>query len=255
MKLNENVTYVPVIHHPDGAPSGYERYQPRSLRSGKRAKTNGSSGRSTQRRADRCGQAAVLGARVRGNQPAPRSSRPAMPARAASTTTFPGKIDLAQAALQSIAQEEIARLDDALRGGREPAGAGAGVHRGAAEAVRGCRLGRFAYEMSIEQPQINDPVAGYFRSCRAGSRRRWRGPAAGADRARRSIPSARRSCWSRSCRARSSWPACTATRQVFNDALRGARALIERCVTARSARPRASARPAPARARRFHLEG
>jgi TetR/AcrR family transcriptional repressor of nem operon len=76
---------------------------------------------------------------------------------------FPGKIDLAQAALESIADEEIARLDDLLGHAENPLALVLAYLDAPREAVRGCRLGRFAYEMSIAEPQINDSVRAYFR--------------------------------------------------------------------------------------------
>ncbi len=76
---------------------------------------------------------------------------------------FAGKMDLAQAALQSILSEEIARSDEAFAAAKNPLALIDGYLEAPREALRGCRLGRFAYETSFEQPQINDPVVAYFR--------------------------------------------------------------------------------------------
>jgi TetR/AcrR family transcriptional regulator, transcriptional repressor for nem operon len=160
---------------------------------------------------------------------------------------FPGKIDLAQAALESITQEEIARLDELGAVAENPLALVLAYIDAPREAVRGCRLGRFAYEMSIEEPQINDPILGYFRYLQS--------------RLAEALSEAQR----QGLIEREIDPERTALvlvaivqgafvlarvhndQQVFTDALRGARALIERCVTARPHDPR-PARTRPARA-------
>jgi AcrR family transcriptional regulator len=164
---------------------------------------------------------------------------------------FPGKIDLAQAALESIAQEERARLDDLFAAAESPLALVLAYIDAPREAVRGCRLGRFAYEMSIEEPQINDPILGYFRYLQS--------------RLAEALGEARREgLIDRDLDPERTALMLVATVQgafvlarvhgdqrVFTDALRGARALIEQAAAARphDARParsrsaRASANP------------
>ena len=126
-----------------------------------RAKTNGSSGRSTKD--DLIDAAKQLFYKHGYDGTSPRLIQEASHAGQGSFYHhFAGKIDLAQAALQSILREETARFDDTFAA-KSPLALIMSYLEAPREALRGCRLGRFAYETSFEHAQINEPVVEYFR--------------------------------------------------------------------------------------------
>lgn len=75
---------------------------------------------------------------------------------------FDGKLDLAAVAIGEIAEDMIASTSTLFAGdtrGIERVAAFLLVYR---DGLKGCKLGRFAAEVSIGEPSIRGPVKGYF---------------------------------------------------------------------------------------------
>jgi TetR/AcrR family transcriptional regulator, transcriptional repressor for nem operon len=75
---------------------------------------------------------------------------------------FTGKLDLLHAVLEDISSGEIAVLEDIVA--TEPSSLKRlykylGLKR---DGRRGCKIGRFVYESSIEKPEVHEPIRLYF---------------------------------------------------------------------------------------------
>ena len=144
----------------------------------------------------------------------------------------PGKIDLAHAALRSIASEEIARIDDLFAASKDPVSLVLAYLDLSRDALGGCRLGRFAYETSIAREQISDPVVEYFRHLQG------RLAEAIADAQRQGLMKpgidAERTALAVMATVQGAFILARAhgRSEVFEDAIAGARALLEEAVLA-----------------------
>lgn len=73
---------------------------------------------------------------------------------------FNGKVDLASAALSSLADEMCAQFDDLSQGDEGDVADAFLSHP--RDALAGCRIGRITMEASIDDDRIREPIAGYF---------------------------------------------------------------------------------------------
>lgn len=75
---------------------------------------------------------------------------------------FPGKIDLASAALTEMVAEEIAAMDAIFAATKPPLVRLADYLTRQRDALRGCRIGRLANETIMESPALRQHVAAYL---------------------------------------------------------------------------------------------
>lgn len=75
---------------------------------------------------------------------------------------FPGKLDLASAALAEIVAEESAAMDAIFAAGKPPRQQLHDYLTRQRAALRGCRLGRLANETVMENPELRRHVAAYL---------------------------------------------------------------------------------------------
>lgn len=75
---------------------------------------------------------------------------------------FKGKLDLAHQVLLEICEDEIAVIDRVMDENDDPLKRIEAYLSLPREGTRGCKLGRFVYEPSIEKPEIREPVAHYL---------------------------------------------------------------------------------------------
>ncbi|KMO44455.1 hypothetical protein VQ03_02805 [Methylobacterium tarhaniae] len=75
---------------------------------------------------------------------------------------FPGKREVAAAALTEMAEEEIAVIDALFTPGTPPLERVRAYLTRERQALRGCRLGRLANESAMEEPVLRAPVAAYL---------------------------------------------------------------------------------------------
>ncbi|OAS21023.1 hypothetical protein A5481_21830 [Methylobacterium platani] len=80
---------------------------------------------------------------------------------------FPGKREVAAAALAEMAAEEIAVIDALFAPGPPPLDRVRAYLTRERQALRGCRLARLANEAAMEEPVLRDPVAAYVGHIRA----------------------------------------------------------------------------------------
>ncbi|MGF3023037.1 TetR family transcriptional regulator C-terminal domain-containing protein [Methylobacterium aquaticum] len=74
---------------------------------------------------------------------------------------FPGKREVAAAALAEMAEEEIAVIDALFAPGTPPLDRVRAYLTRERQALRGCRLARLANEAAMEEPSLREPVAAY----------------------------------------------------------------------------------------------
>ncbi|MCF4127107.1 TetR/AcrR family transcriptional regulator [Methylobacterium sp. SyP6R] len=74
---------------------------------------------------------------------------------------FPGKREVAAAALAEMAEEEIAVIDALFSPGTPPLDRVRAYLTRERQALRGCRLARLANESAMEEPALRAPVAAY----------------------------------------------------------------------------------------------
>lgn len=74
---------------------------------------------------------------------------------------FPGKREVAAAALAEMAAEEIAVIDALFAPGTPPLDRVRAYLTRERQALRGCRLARLANEAAMEEPALREPVAAY----------------------------------------------------------------------------------------------
>ncbi|UHC16728.1 TetR/AcrR family transcriptional regulator [Methylobacterium currus] len=75
---------------------------------------------------------------------------------------FPGKREVAAAALAEMAGEEIAVIDALFASGTPPLDRVRAYLTRERQALRGCRLARLANEAAMEEPALREPVAAYL---------------------------------------------------------------------------------------------
>ncbi|TGD96755.1 TetR/AcrR family transcriptional regulator [Methylobacterium nonmethylotrophicum] len=83
---------------------------------------------------------------------------------------FPGKREVAAAALAEMAEEEIAVVDGLFAAGTPPLDRVRAYLTRERQALRGCRLGRLANESAMEEPALREPVAAYLGHIQASLR-------------------------------------------------------------------------------------
>ncbi|MEH3146936.1 MAG: TetR/AcrR family transcriptional regulator [Methylobacterium frigidaeris] len=91
---------------------------------------------------------------------------------------FPGKREVAAAALTEMAGEEQAVVDTLFAPGQPPLARIRAYLTRERQALRGCRLARLANEAAMEEPALRTPVAGYvghIESCLRASLEEARG--------------------------------------------------------------------------------
>ncbi|MXR37238.1 TetR/AcrR family transcriptional regulator [Craterilacuibacter sinensis] len=75
---------------------------------------------------------------------------------------FTGKLDLLHAVLEDISSREIAVLEDIVSTESSSLKRLYKYLEIQRDALRGCKLGRFVYESSIEKPEVYEPIRLYF---------------------------------------------------------------------------------------------
>ncbi|MGX7705346.1 TetR/AcrR family transcriptional regulator [Methylobacterium sp. Gmos1] len=75
---------------------------------------------------------------------------------------FPGKREVAAAALAEMAEEEIAVIDALFAASTPPLARVRAYLTRERQALRGCRLARLANESAMEEPALRTPVAAYL---------------------------------------------------------------------------------------------
>lgn len=75
---------------------------------------------------------------------------------------FTGKLDLLHAVLEDIASSEITVLEDITSTDPSPLNRLYKYLLLKRDGRRGCKIGRFVYESSIEKPEVHEPIRRYF---------------------------------------------------------------------------------------------
>lgn len=75
---------------------------------------------------------------------------------------FTGKLDLLNAVLEQIASTEISLLEKIQASAPSPLGKLYKYLSLKRDGLRGCKIGRYVHESSIEKPEVHNPIRRYF---------------------------------------------------------------------------------------------